>query len=495
MIPSLQLGGADGRVISQPLNMCNRHGLIAGATGTGKTVTLQVLAEGFARAGVPVFAADIKGDLSGVAAAAAPSAGIDKRRALMSGLEWQPESVPVVFWDILGDRGHPLRTTISEMGPLLLASLLDLNDNQLAALYGVFAWADQQGLLLLDLKDLQALLDWLLRAPEELATVSGGISPASIQAIQRRLVILQQQGAERLFGEPALQLADLMQRDLSGRAHIHLLEAGKLIQESPRVYASFLLWLLSELHEQLPEQGDADRPRLVLFFDEAHLLFDRTPKVLHERIEQVVRLIRSKGVGVFFVTQSPSDLPDAVLAQLGLRIQHALRAYTPREQKALKAVADGFRSNPAFDTRAVLTELAVGEALVSVLDEKGRPSVVERTLMAPPRSRIGVLNETERAALFQASPLAGRYERGIDRESAYEILAQRAEHSAKQAQAEAESRAREKAEARNGRKGASSRSVTDGVINTTVRSAVQTLARQIGRELARGLLGSLTGRK
>ncbi len=495
MISSLQLGGADGRVISQPLNMCNRHGLIAGATGTGKTVTLQVLAEGFARAGVPVFAADIKGDLSGVAAAAAPSAGIDKRRALMPGLEWQPESVPVVFWDILGDRGHPLRTTISEMGPLLLASLLDLNDNQLAALYGVFAWADQQGLLLLDLKDLQALLDWLLRAPEELATVSGGISPASIQAIQRRLVILQQQGAERLFGEPALQLADLMQRDLAGRAHIHLLEAGKLIQESPRVYASFLLWLLSELHEQLPEQGDADRPRLVLFFDEAHLLFDRTPKVLHERIEQVVRLIRSKGVGVFFVTQSPSDLPDAVLAQLGLRIQHALRAYTPREQKALKAVADGFRSNPAFDTRAVLTELAVGEALVSVLDEKGRPSVVERTLMAPPRSRIGVLNETERAALFQASPLAGRYERGIDRESAYEILAQRAEHSAKQAQAEAESRAREKAEARNGRKGTSSRSVTDGVINTTVRSAVQTLARQIGRELARGLLGSLTGRK
>ena len=308
-------------------------------------------------------------------------------------------------------------------------------------------------------------------------------------------MILQQQGAERLFGEPALQLADLMQRDLAGRAHIHLLEAGKLIQESPRVYASFLLWLLSELHEQLPEQGDADRPRLVLFFDEAHLLFDRTPKVLHERIEQVVRLIRSKGVGVFFVTQSPSDLPDAVLAQLGLRIQHALRAYTPREQKALKAVADGFRSNPAFDTRAVLTELAVGEALVSVLDEKGRPSVVERTLMAPPRSRIGVLNETERAALFQASPLAGRYERGIDRESAYEILAQRAEHSAKQAQAEAESRAREKAEARNGRKGTSSRSVTDGVINTTVRSAVQTLARQIGRELARGLLGSLTGRK
>ncbi|MFA5678168.1 MAG: helicase HerA-like domain-containing protein [Pseudomonas sp.] len=495
MSPFLQLGGSDGRLIAQPLRMCNRHGLIAGATGTGKTVTLQVLAEGFANAGVPVFAADIKGDLSGVAMAAAASPAIEERLAQMPGLEWQPASVPVVFWDIFSDRGHPLRTTISEMGPLLLASLLDLNDNQLAALYSIFAWADQQGLLLLDMKDLNALMAWLLRHPQELNSVSAGTSTASIQAIQRRLVILQQQGAERLFGEPALQLADLMQRDLFGRAHIHLLEAGKLIQESPRVYASFLLWLLSELYEQLPEQGDADKPRLVLFFDEAHLLFDRTPKVLHERIEQVVRLIRSKGVGVFLVTQSPSDVPDAVLAQLGLRIQHALRAYTPKEQKALRAVADGFRSNPAFDTREVLTELAVGEALVSVLDEKGRPSVVERTLMAPPRSRIGILSEAERTALFQASPLAGRYERGIDRESAYEILAQRAEQAAKQAQAEQEQEQTNKASSRTGRKGAQEKSFTDGVINTTVRSAVQTLARQIGRELARGLLGSLTGRK
>ena len=485
----LQLGGAGGRLISQPLRMCNRHGLIAGATGTGKTVTLQVLAESFASAGVPVFAADIKGDLSGVAVPAAASEAIDRRLAQMPELAWQPASAPVVFWDILGDRGHPLRTTISEMGPLLLSSLLDLNDNQLAALYGIFAWADQQGLLLLDLKDLHALMDWLSAQPQALASVSAGISPASIQAIRRRLVILQQQGAERLFGEPALQLADLMQRDLSGRAHIHLLEAGRLIQESPRVYACFLLWLLSELHEQLPEQGDADKPRLVLFFDEAHLLFDRTPRALHERIEQVVRLIRSKGVGVFFVTQSPSDLPDSVLAQLGLRIQHALRAYTPKEQKALKAVADGFRSNPAFDTREVLTQLAVGEALVSVLDEKGRPTVVERTLMAPPRSRIGVLSEGERAGLFQASPLAGRYERGIDRESAYEILAQRAaQAAAEQSQSDGKGRA-------GAGKAASGKRVTDGLITTTVRSAVQTLARQIGRELARGLLGSLTGRK
>ena len=485
----LQLGSAGGRLISQPLRMCNRHGLIAGATGTGKTVTLQVLAESFANAGVPVFAADIKGDLSGVAVAATASEAIDRRLAQMPELAWQPGAVPVVFWDILGDRGHPLRTTISEMGPLLLASLLDLNDNQLAALYGIFAWADQQGLLLLDLKDLHALMDWLLAHPQELASVSGGIAAASIQAIQRRLVILQQQGAERLFGEPALQLADLMQRDLSGRAYIHLLEAGKLIQESPRVYACFLLWLLSELHEQLPEQGDADKPRLVLFFDEAHLLFERTPKALHERIEQVVRLIRSKGVGVFFVTQSPGDLPDPVLAQLGLRIQHALRAYTPKEQKALKAVADGFRSNPAFDTREILTELAVGEALVSVLDEKGRPAVVERTLIAPPRSRIGVLSEGERSGLFQASPLAGRYERGIDRESAYEILAQRAaQAAAEQSQSDGKGRA-------GAGKAASGKRVTDGLITTTVRSAVQTLARQIGRELARGLLGSLTGRK
>lgn len=489
----LQLGSAGGRLISQPLRMCNRHGLIAGATGTGKTVTLQVLAESFANAGVPVFAADIKGDLSGVAVAASASEAIDKRLAQMPGLDWQPASVPVVFWDILGDRGHPLRTTISEMGPLLLASLLDLNDNQLAALYAIFAWADQQGLLLLDLKDLHALMDWLLAQPQELAGVSAGISPASIQAIQRRLVILQQQGAERLFGEPALQLADLMQRDLAGRAHIHLLEAGRLIQESPRAYACFLLWLLSELHEQLPEQGDADKPRLVLFFDEAHLLFDRTPRALHERIEQVVRLIRSKGVGVFFVTQSPSDLPDPVLAQLGLRIQHALRAYTPKEQKALRAVADGFRSNPAFDTREVLAELGVGEALVSVLDEKGRPALVERTLMAPPRSRIGVLSEGERAGVFQASPLAGRYERGIDRESAYEILAQRAEQATRAAQAQAQGKGR--ASGKGSARGGSGKSVTDGLITTTVRSAVQTLARQIGRELARGLLGSLTGRK
>ncbi|WP_193074781.1 helicase HerA-like domain-containing protein [Pseudomonas sp. FME51] len=485
----LQLGGAQGRLIAQPLKMCNRHGLIAGATGTGKTVTLQVLAETFAHAGIPVFAADIKGDLSGVAVAAVPSEPVDQRLAKMPGLEWQPGSAPVVFWDILDNAGHPLRTTISEMGPLLLASLLDLNDNQLSALYGIFAWADQQGMLLLDLKDLQALMDWLLKHPQELSSLSGGISTASIQAIQRRLLILEQQGAERLFGGPALQLADLMQRDISGRAHIHLLEASRLIQESPRVYASFLLWLLSELHEQLPEQGDADKPRLVLFFDEAHLLFKGTPKALHERIEQVVRLIRSKGVGVFFVTQSPSDLPDAVLAQLGLRIQHALRAYTPKEQKALRAVAEGFRSNPEFDTREVLTELGVGEALVSVLDEKGRPSVVERTLIAPPRSRIGVLSEGERDAVFRSSPLAGRYERGIDRESAYELLATRAQ----QTQVEEEEQKTQKTPKSAAKK--TEKGMLDGLINSTVRSTLQTLARQIGRELARGLLGSLTGRK
>ena len=484
----LHLGSADGQLISQPLRMCNRHGLIAGATGTGKTVTLQVLAEGFARAGVPVFAADIKGDLSGVAAMAGRSEAIEQRLACMPGLEWQPEAVPVVFWDILADRGHPLRTTISEMGPLLLASLLDLNENQLAALYSIFAWADQQGLLLLDMKDLQALIGWVLENPKALGDFSG-ISSASVQAIQRRLVILQQQGAEQFFGEPVLQLDDLMQRDAEGRAHIHLLEAGRLIQESPKVYASFLLWLLSELHEQLPEQGDADQPRLVLFFDEAHLLFDGTPRILHERIEQVVRLIRSKGVGVFFVTQSPSDLPDSVLAQLGLRIQHALRAYTPKEQKALKAVAEGFRTNPAFDTRELLTELAVGEALVSVLDDKGRPTVVERTMIAPPRSRIGVLSEEERDSLYQASPMKGRYEHGIDRESAYEILMARAEQKSEQeAAAEKEENQRTKP------KKTSSKPET-GLISSTLRSAVQTLARQIGRELARGLLGSLKGRR
>src|SRR5690554_1328528 len=477
------------------LRLANRHGIIAGATGTGKTVTLQRLVEEFSDAGVAVFAADVKGDLSGIATAGAPSGKIAERIAGMDWLQHSPKGYPVCFWDVFASRGHPLRTTISDMGPLLLANLLELTDAQQAVLYTTFKVADREGLLLLDMKDLRPPITPLPASPAALPDDSALFTRQSANALLRKLATLEQQQADQFFGEPALQLGDILQPASDGRGMIHILDGTRLVHEAPKLYATFLFWLLSELFEQLPERGDADKPLLALFFDEAHLLFKGTPKALQDRIEQVVRLIRSKGVGVYFVTQSPADLPDAVLAQLGLRVQHGLRAFTAREQKSLKAVADGFRPNPDFNTRAVLTELAVGEALVSVLDEKGRPSVVERTLMAPPRSRIGVLNETERAALFQASPLAGRYERGIDRESAYEILAQRAEHSAKQAQAEAESRAREKAEARNGRKGTSSRSVTDGVINTTVRSAVQTLARQIGRELARGLLGSLTGRK
>ncbi len=368
------LGAApDGQPVSQAFRLANRHGLVAGATGTGKTVTLQRLAEAFSDAGVAVFAADIKGDLFGLGAAGNPQGKIAERIAGMPWLEHTPRAYPVTLWDIDGKSGHPLRTTLSEMGPLLLGNLLELTDSQQSALYAAFKVADREGLLLLDIKDLKALLNHLRDNPQLLGEDSALMTTGSSQALQRRLAVLEQQGAEALFGEPALQLEDILQPDSDGRGRIHLLDASSLVHEAPKVYATFLLWLLAELFEQLPERGDAEKPLLALFFDEAHLLFADTPKALQERLEQVVRLIRSKGVGVYFVTQSPGDLPDEVLAQLGLRIQHGLRAFTAKEQKSLRAVAEGFRPNPDFDALSVLTELGIGEALVGTLQTRARP--------------------------------------------------------------------------------------------------------------------------
>ncbi|WPP45497.1 helicase HerA-like domain-containing protein [Pseudomonas sp. AN-1] len=484
--------GADpaGQPVGQALRLANRHGLIAGATGTGKTVTLQHLVEQFSDAGVAVFAADIKGDLCGLGAAGAPQGKIAERIAAMPWLGHRPQAYPVTLWDVAGQGGHPLRTTLSEMGPLLLGALLELTDSQQAALYAAFRVADREGLLLLDLKDLKALLNHLQGNPELLGEDRALFTGPSAQALLRKLATLEQQGAEALFGEPALQLEDLLQPAADGRGRIHLLDASRLVHEAPKVYATFLLWLLAELFEQLPERGDADQPLLALFFDEAHLLFAGTPKALQERLEQVVRLIRSKGVGVYFVTQSPGDLPDDILAQLGLRVQHGLRAFTAREQKALRAVADGFRPNPAFDSLAVLTELGIGEALVGTLEDKGTPAMVQRVAIAPPQSRIGPLGESERAALLRASPLAGRYDRPVDRESAYELL------SARAAQAEAP------APAGRGQAAAQDRSLGDmagellgSAVGQAMKSAVRQAANQIGRELVRGLMGSLLGKR
>ncbi|WP_070887594.1 helicase HerA-like domain-containing protein [Pseudomonas argentinensis] len=477
--------GSEGDVISQSLRLANRHGLIAGATGTGKTVTLQRLIENFSEAGVAVFAADVKGDLSGLGAAGAPQGKVAERIASMPWLAHSPTAYPLSLWDVHGQSGHPLRTTLSEMGPLLLGALLELTDSQQAALYAAFKVADREGLLLLDLKDLQALLTHLKEQPEVLGADSALFTSTSAQALLRRLASLEQQGGEALFGEPALQLEDLLQPDGDGRGRIHLLDASRLVHEAPKVYATFLLWLLAELFEQLPERGDADKPVLALFFDEAHLLFADTPKALQTRLEQVVRLIRSKGVGVYFVTQSPGDLPDDVLAQLGLRIQHGLRAFTTREQKALRAVADGFRPNPAFDCLAVLTELGIGEALVGTLEEKGTPAMAQRVAIAPPQSRIGPLSASERAALIRQSPLAGQYDKPIDRESAYEILTARATQASEQVQA--------------GKQAPSTASVAGeflgGLASQAVKSAMRQVANQLGRQLVRGVLGSLLGGK
>src|SRR5690242_14115907 len=402
------------------LALGNRHGLVTGATGTGKTVTLQVLAEGFASAGVPVFAADIKGDLSGISAAGEAKDAFVKRAQDM-GLTYEPDQFTAVFWDVFGKEGHPIRATISEMGPLLLSRLLQLNDTQEGVLNIAFRVADEQGLALLDLKDIRAMLSFCSDNATELQKEYGNVSPATIGTIQRALLVLENQGATSFFGEPALDIHDFMRTDRDGRGIINILSADKLIA-NPRLYATFLLWMLSELFEQLPEVGDLDKPKLVFFFDEAHLLFNDAPKPLMEKIEQVVRLIRSKGVGVYFVTQNPLDVPDKVLGQLGNRVQHALRAFTPRDQKAVKAAAETFRQNPELDTAKVIMELGKGEALVSFLEGNGTPSMVERCMVRPPSARVGPITEEERKAVMAKSPVRGKYDTPIDSESAYEVL-------------------------------------------------------------------------
>jgi len=407
------------------LKYANRHGLIAGATGTGKTVTLQTIAEGFSAYGVPVFMADVKGDLAGVS-----QVGGDNPRALerasQLGIEgYAGRAFPTIYWDLFGEKGHPVRTTVTEVGPVLMARLLQLNATQEGVLNIVFKVADEQGLLLLDFKDLQSVLQWTAENAGSLTTKYGNVSKQTVGTIQRALLTLEQQGGERFFGEPALDLKDMIGRDASGAGYVNILAADRLMQ-SPRLYATFLLWLLSELFEVMPEIGDADRPKFVFFFDEAHLLFDDAPKALLDKIEQVVRLIRSKGVGVYFITQNPLDIPESVLGQLGNRVQHALRAFTPKDQKAVKTAAETFRPNKKFNAVEAIIELGVGEALVSFLDGKGVPEPVERCLVAPPRGRIGPASASERAAALKTSPLAGKYDRAVDRESAYEVLNSRA---------------------------------------------------------------------
>src|SRR5882724_7619440 len=405
------------------LGLANRHGLVTGATGTGKTVSLQVMAEGFARAGVPVFAADIKGDLSGISQVGEPKDFIVKRAGEM-GLAFQPDQFSTVFWDVFGEQGHPVRATVSEMGPLLLSRMMDLNDVQEGVLNVAFKVADEQGLLLLDMKDLRAILSFIAEHAADLTTQYGNVSKQTVGTIQRQLLVLENQGGARFFGEPALTLKDFMKTDSDGRGMVNILVADKLMQ-SPRLYATFLLWMLSELFEELPEVGDPPKPKLVFFFDEAHLLFNDAPKPLLDKIEQVVRLIRSKGVGVYFVTQNPIDVPDKVLAQLGNRVQHALRAFTPRDQKAVNAAAQTFRPNPKLDTARVIMELGKGEALVSFLEGGGTPSMVERVMMRPPTARIGPITPEERKAIMNNSPVKGKYDTAIDAESAYEMLQKR----------------------------------------------------------------------
>jgi hypothetical protein len=414
------------------LKLANRHGLVTGATGTGKTVTLQVLAEGFSNAGVPVFAADIKGDLSGIAARGEGQDFI-LRRAKEIGLVYQPDEFPVIFWDLFGEQGHPIRATVSEMGPLLLSRLMGLNETQEGVLNIAFRVADEQGMLLLDLKDLRAIVGFIGENAASLTTAYGNVSTSSVGAIQRQLLVLEAQSGEKFFGEPTLEIKDLMRIDRDGRGVISILAADKLMN-SPRLYSTFLLWLLSELFEEMPEVGDPEKPNLVFFFDEAHLLFDEAPKALLDKIEQVVRLIRSKGIGVYFVTQNPLDVPDAVLAQLGNRVQHALRAYTPRDQKAVKAAADTFRPNPKLNTAQVITELGVGEALVSFLEAKGAPSIVERALIRPPSARVGPVTPEERKKIIGGSPVRGQYDKAIDRESAFEMLQKKTKEKAAEAE-------------------------------------------------------------
>jgi uncharacterized protein len=480
-------------------NMANRHGLITGATGTGKTVTLQSLAERFSYIGTPVFMADVKGDLSGMGAAGTVSPKLQQRLDLLGITDFVPYPSPVCFWDVFGESGHPVRATVSDMGPLLLARLLGLNDTQTGVLTIVFKVADDRGLLLLDLKDLRALVQYVGDNAAQFKTQYGNVSTASIGAIQRGLLQIEEQGADLFFGEPMLDIADLMTFDEHGRGTINILAADRLYN-SPKLYSTFLLWLLAELFEQLPEVGDMDKPKLVFFFDEAHLLFNEAPPALLEKIEQVVRLIRSKGVGVYFVTQNPLDVPDSVLSQLGNRVQHALRAFTPRDQKAVKTAAQTMRANPAFDAETAIMELGTGEALISFLDEKGRPSVVERAFVLPPASRLGPLTVAERGALIQSSPMRGRYEETLDRESAYEKLTA---DVAAGGNATGAPVTPETAQGGGGLFGSLSDMVfgstgprggkRDGLAQMAAKTVARTIAGSVGREIARGVLGSILG--
>lgn len=485
---TITIGASNGNLIQQLGRSSNRHGLVAGATGTGKTVTLQILAEGFSRIGVPVIAADIKGDLSGLGMPGKDHPKIQERLDVIPLDSFEFQANPVAFWDIFTKTGLPIRTTVSEMGPLLLSTLLELNETQTGVMYACFKIADDDGMLLLDLKDLRSMLSWMGENAAELRSDYGNITNTSIAAIQRRLLVLEEQGAENFFGEPAIELDDLMATDENGRGIINILDATKLSSQSPRLYATFLLWLLSELFEQLPEVGDPDKPKLVFFFDEAHLLFNKAPDSLIEKIEQVVRLIRSKGVGIYFITQSPMDIPENVLGQLGLRIQHALRAFTPKDKKAVRLVAETFRPNPDFETKDAITELGTGEALVSLLDNKGSPTPVERTLIRPPESRIGPLTNKERKQILLQSDLADKYSESIDRESAYEKLKKKADKLAKEQAAEIE-----RTQSRKTKKTRTSRSRRQTASEAFFKSAARAIGTQAGRQLIRGILGSLFG--
>ncbi len=482
--------------------LANRHGLITGATGTGKTVTLQVMAERFSRIGVPVFMADVKGDLTGVSQAGSMSPKLQERIDRLGLPAPEFVALPTTLWDVYGEQGHPLRATVSDMGPMLLARMLSLNETQEGVLSLVFRIADDNGMLLLDSKDLRAMLQHVGDNAKQFTTEYGNISAASVGAIQRGLLSLESQGADRFFGEPMLNFDDLLQTDAQGRGVINILAADKLLN-APRLYSTFLLWLLSELFQALPEVGDRDKPKLVFFFDEAHLLFSEAPKPLLEKIEQLVRLVRSKGVGVYFVTQNPLDIPDTVLGQLGNRVQHALRAFTPRDQKAVRAAAQTMRANPRFDAEAAISELGVGEALVSFLDEKGRPHVVERAYIVPPGTRIGPIDATERAALMKSSVVAGIYDTAVDRESAYERLRGRTEGGTAPAGGGTPAGGAAPAPAGGGgwldslagALGGLTRSNGrgDSVIEAAAKSAARSMATTAGREIVRGVLGTLLG--
>ena len=468
------------------LRWANRHGLIAGATGTGKTVTLQVMAEGFSNAGVPVFMADVKGDLTGLCMPSEKQDFLVKRAAEIGLDPYTSQAFPVTLWDLFGENGHPMRTTVSEIGPLLLARLLDLNDTQEGVLSIAFHLADEEGMLLLDLKDIQALLNHMGENASEISSKYGQVSKASIGAIQRALLQFEQQGGERFFGEPALDLKDFMRTDMDGKGMVNILMADRLMQ-SPRLYSTFLLWMLSEMFEEMPEAGDLDKPKLVFFFDEAHLLFKDAPKPLLEKIEQVVRLIRSKGVGVYFVTQNPQDIPESVLGQLGNRVQHALRAFTPQQQKFIKQAAQTYRANDKFKVDDVIGELITGEALVSTLQDKGEPGIVQRTLIRPPSSRLGPASAEAKRMAMMVDGVGGKYDKTQDRESAYELLTRRAEQAARQAE-----KAQDSGRTKSGSGRASTRQSTgDAFVKSVTRAMGSSLGRTITREIMRGIMGSM----